>query len=180
MASVDGYYMDGDGEMNWAHRDTNDSQWGEYVEGNAKGDAVLVFGRKTYELMIKFWPTPMAAQAMPMMAERMNQSPKIVFSKTLQAADWNNTTLIQTDACEAIKQLKLEEGPDLVILGSGSLIAQLAAQKLVDQYQIVILPLALGAGRTIFEGVPGKMNLELTRSRTFQNGNVVLEYVPEL
>lgn len=176
--SVDGYFTDVAGSMSWAHRRAEDSEWQSYIERNARGNATLLFGRKTYEMMVAYWPTPMAAQTDPLFAERMNTAHKVVFSRTMESADWRNTRLVRTDAVEEVRTMKEEPGEDLVILGSGSLVAQLAATGLIDEFQIVIVPVALGAGRTIFDGLDHNIELSLTESRAFKNGNVFVRYEP--
>jgi dihydrofolate reductase len=114
----------------------------------------------------------------PIVVERMNALPKIVFSKTLDKASWNNTTLMKGDLTTEVRKLKREPGPNMTIMRSGSIVAQLADAGLIDEYQIVVSPLALGNGRTLFEGVKRKLPMKLTKSRAFGNGNVVLCYVP--
>lgn len=176
--SLDGYFVDASGDMGFAHNDGGDAEWNAFVEGNASGGGTLVFGRKTYELMAGWWPTPMAAQAMPAVAERMNSATKVVFSRTLRSAAWRNTTLVRDDLVGAIRRLKAEPGEGLAILGSGSLVAQLAPHGLIDEYQVVVVPVVLGGGRTLFDGVPSRIPLRLVGSRAFGNGNVVLRYEP--
>ena len=176
--SLDGYFTDGKGDMSFAHNVQPDPEWDAFVEGNASGNGTLIFGRVTYELMAAFWPTPMAAASMPAIAERMNKLAKVVFSRTLQKAAWHHTTLIKGDPGEAIRQMKAQPGEDLVILGSGSLVAHLAPLGLIDEYQIVVNPVVLGGGRTLFEGVRERIALKLTATRSFANGNVLLTYGP--
>jgi dihydrofolate reductase len=176
--SLDGYFVDGDGEMRWAHATHQDAEWDAFVSGNASGGGTLVFGRITYELMASFWPTPFAIESMPVVAEGMNSLPKVVFSRTLDQASWNNTTLMKGDPSVEMRKLKQAPGQDLVILGSGSIVSQLAQEGLIDEYQIVVNPIALGAGRTLFDGVKEKLPLKLTKSRAFGNGNVLLVYEP--
>jgi dihydrofolate reductase len=129
-------------------------------------------------MMESFWPTPAAAKQFPEVAEQMNKLPKVVFSKTLDQASWQNTRLLKGDLAEEVKKLKQESGDPMVLMGSGSIVAQLAPENLIDEYQIVVNPIVLGAGRTMFEGVKEKLNLKLTSSRTFGNGNVLLCYEP--
>jgi dihydrofolate reductase len=176
QASLDGYFVDATGDMSWAHKD--DPEWNAFASENASGGGGLLFGRVTYEMMASFWPTPPAMQMMPAVAKGMNESPKIVFSRTLEKASWNNTRLINGDIAVAVRKLKKETGPGIAILGSGSIVAQLAQAGLIDEYQIVMNPIVLGGGRTMFEGVEDKLHLKLTRSRTFKNGNVLLCYEP--
>jgi dihydrofolate reductase len=121
------------------------------VSGNASGGGELLFGRKTYQMMAAFWPTPAAAQQMPAVAEGMNATRKYVASKTIQPT-WNNTHLLEGNLIDAVRALKAGDGPGITLLGSGSIAAQLGEAGLVDEYQfvIVIVPVALGAGRTVF------------------------------
>ena len=142
--SLDGYFTDRTGDMSWAHN--QDAEWNSFTEENAVGGGELVFGRKTYDLMVSFWPTPQAAQMMPAVAETMNQSPKIVFSRTLSQATWNNTRLVHGSIETETLQLKQEPGPSLVIMGSGTIVSQLAKANLIDEYQIVVHPLVLARG----------------------------------
>jgi dihydrofolate reductase len=176
MVSLDGFFVDGKGDMSWAHK--HDAEWNAFVSGNATGSGVLVLGRKTYELMASYWPTPMALQNSPVVAKGMNDMPKIVFSRTLDQASWNNTKLLHGDLATEVRKLKHESGPDMVILGSGSIVSQLAQQNLIDEYQLALSPIVLGKGRTLFETVKDKLTLKLTTSRTFGNGTVFVCYLP--
>jgi dihydrofolate reductase len=148
------------------------------VAGNATSGGVLVFGRITYEMMASYWPTPMAQKAAPAIAEGMNSLPKIVFSRTLAAASWSNTRLIKGNLAAEIRKLKKEPGPDLVILGSGTLVSQLAQENLIDDYQLIVNPIVLGAGKPLFTALKAPLSLKLTSTRTFANGNVLLGYQP--
>lgn len=174
--SLDGYFVDANGDMSWAH--SNDAEWNAFTAENAGGSGVLVFGRVTYDMMASFWPTPMAMEMMPEVAAGMNSMPKIVFSRTLSEASWNNTRLVKSDVVAAMRKLKQEPGPDMVILGSGSIVSQFAQEGLIDEYQIVVHPLVLGKGRTLFESVKEKLPFKLSKSRAFGNGNVLLCYEP--
>jgi dihydrofolate reductase len=176
MVTLDGFFVDSKGDMSWAHK--NDAEWNAFVGENASGSGVLLFGRITYELMASYWPTPMALQNSPVVAKGMNDMPKIVFSRTLDKVSWSNTKLVQGDMAAEVRKMKNEPGPDMVILGSGSIVSQLAQENLIDEYQIALSPIVLGKGRTLFEGVREKLNLKLTKSRTFGNGNVFLCYAP--
>ena len=176
--TLDGYFVDANGGMSWAKTDNNDAEWNAFVAENASGGGVLVFGRITYELMASFWPTPFAIKTMPDVAEGMNRAQKVVFSRTLDKASWSNTKLVKGDPAAEIRKMKEEPGEGMTILGSGSIVSQLAQERLIDEYQIVINPLVLGKGRTMFEGIKDRLPLKLTQSRTFGNGNVLLSYKP--
>jgi dihydrofolate reductase len=176
--SLDGYFVDGAGDMSWAQADHQDAEWNAFVAENASGGGVLVFGRVTYELMASFWPTPFAIESMPAVAAGMNNMPKVVFSRTLDNASWNNTTLLKGDPASEMRKMKQEAGENMAILGSGSVVSQLAQEGLIDEYQVVVNPVVLGKGRTMFDGVKEKLSLKLTKTRAFGNGNVLLCYEP--
>ena len=176
--SLDGYFTDQRGEMRWSYNAIKDNEWDAYVDSNASGGGMMVFGRITYELMAGYWPTDFATRSFPVIAERMNQGPKIVFSRTLQSPAWSNTRLVKQGLTEEIRKLKSESGPGLAILGSGSIVAQLTQERLIDEYQFIVAPIILGGGRTLFEGIKEKLSLKLVETRAFKNGNVLLRYTP--
>jgi dihydrofolate reductase len=175
--SLDGYFTDASNSMAWAKMD-NDAEFNDFTTQNAQGGGVLLFGRVTYDMMAAFWPTPAASLKMPEVSERMNNGPKVVFSRRMEKAEWHNTTLVRDDLVGAVRRMKQEDGPGMVILGSGSIAAQLAAENLIDEYQVVVNPIALGAGRTMFDGLPQPMTMRCTMSRTFRNGKTFLSYQP--
>ena len=178
QVTLDGYFTDPKGDMSWAHKDPSDAEWNAFVGGNASGGGALLFGRVTYEMMVSFWPTPAATEMMPEVAEAMNRMPKYVASRTLMKVSWENTTLLKDDLVAEVRKLKQLPGPGITILGSGSIVAPLAQAGLIDEYQVVVNPLVLGDGRTLFEGVTRRLSLRLTGSRTFGNGSVLVTYEP--
>jgi dihydrofolate reductase len=175
--SVDGYFTDAHGDMSWA-KEGADDEFNRFTTERAQGGGVLLFGRVTYEMMESFWPTPEAARMLPKVAEQMNKLPKVVFSRTMKEARWKNTTLVKDDLEGTIRHMKAQPGPDMAIMGSGTVVSQLAETGLVDAYELIINPVALGAGRTIFNGIRERVNLTLTESRMFKNGKVFLCYAP--
>jgi dihydrofolate reductase len=170
--SIDGYFADAHGNMDWAHQGQNDPEFADWVSGNASGGGELLFGRKTYQMMEAFWPTPQAARQMPVVARGMNAATKYLASRTIQPA-WHNTRLLKGDLADSVRTLKSADGPGITVLGSGSVVAQLDEARLVDEYQFVIVPVALGSGRTFFSH---KRSLRLLDQRAFRCGNVVLTY----
>ena len=175
--SVDGYFKSPDGDLGWAHR-ADDAEWNEFVAGNAQGGGRLLFGRVTYDMMVAYWPTPMAAKNDPAVAEGMNNLQKVVFSRTLKKVTWKNTRLVSGDLGKEVRALKKEPGDDLVILGSGSIVAQLARENLIDEYQLITVPVVLGKGKTLFEGLEDELPLKQMKTRAFKNGNVLVCYQP--
>src|SRR5262245_27385385 len=177
--TLDGYFTGANGDLSWAHSGMDDAEFNAFVADNASGEGRLLFGRITYELMASYWPTPIAFKNDPIVAEGMNRMPKVVFSRTLENVTWSNTKLVKGDIVSAIRKMKNEPGNDMTILGSGSIVSQLAPEGLIDEYQIVLNPVVLGKGRTMFDGIKEKLNLILTKTRTFSSGKVFLSYEPK-
>jgi dihydrofolate reductase len=176
--SLDGYFVDRNGDMSWFHKAQQDADWNAFVAGNASGGGVLLFGRITYELMAGYWPTPLALKNDPKVAEEMNNLQKVVFSRTLEKAPWKNTKLVKGDLVAEVRKMKAESGEGMAILGSGSIVSQLAQEGLIDEYQIALNQIVLGRGRTMFDGIKEKLTLKLTKTRAFDNGTVMLWYAP--
>jgi dihydrofolate reductase len=176
--TLDGYFVSATGDFRWASNGNDDPEYAAFVAENASGGGQLLFGRKTYELMASYWPTPIADQHNPAVAKGMNSMSKVVFSRTLDKASWNNTHLVKGDLVSEVRKMKSQDGPGMAILGSGSIIAQLAQENLIDEYQMMVDPVALGGGRSMFEGIKDKLTLKLAKTRTFQNGKVYLCYEP--
>jgi len=175
LVSLDGYFTGEGGDISWH---MVDDEFQELANEAANSGSTLLFGRVTYQLMAGFWPTPDAIKTDPVVAEGMNTSEKIVFSRTLDEVQWHNTRLVKDDMLGEVRRLRQGNGKNLAVLGSGTIVAQLAAADLIDEYQILINPMVLGRGRTMFEGIDQRLNFKLIRSRVFGNGNVLLCYEP--
>jgi dihydrofolate reductase len=177
LMTLDGYFAGQDGDISWHNVD---EEFNKYAIEKVKAGNTLLFGRVTYELMAGYWPTPEAIKNDPIVAERMNNLPKIVFSRTLDQVHWNNTRLVKGDMLSEIRKMKQESGNDMTILGSGSIVSQLAPQGLIDEFQVMLNPVVLGKGKTMFQGIQDKLALRLTKTRVFYNGNVLLHYEPAI
>lgn len=167
------------GEIDWFKAISKDDEYEAYTHEGASSGNTLVFGRTTYEMMRSYWPTPDAEANDPEMTRVMRNSSKIVFSKTLQTvvegSHWKNITLLHEIDPAAIRKLKERPGADLMILGSGSIVKQLANLGLIDEYQLVTVPIVLGAGKPLFKGLKER-SLNLLEARAFKNGIAVLRY----
>ncbi len=175
LVTLDGYFAGPGGDISWHNVD---QEFQELANEASNSGNTLLFGRVTYELMAGYWPTPEGIKDDPVVARGMNRAEKIVFSRTLTNADWNNTRLVKDDMLAEVRRLKQGSGKDLTILGSGSIVAQLAQEGLIDGFEILLNPVVLGQGKTMFEGVQGRFSLKLKSARTFKNGNVLLNYEP--
>jgi dihydrofolate reductase len=174
--TLDGYFEGpGKGDVSWHRHGPEENAYA--LEGLKSGSALL-FGRVTYDMMAGYWPTPLAMKNDPVVAEAMNRADKIVFSRTLDKAAWSGTTVVTGDLGEEVRKLKRARGKDMTLLGSGSVLTQLAEQGLVDEYQIMVDPVILGSGSKIFGGLGRKLDLDLESTRTFKSGVVLLGYRP--
>jgi len=176
--TLDGYFVGPNGDLSWAHKGNDDPEFSAFVAENAGGEGQLLFGRITYELMASYWPTPIADQHNRAVAKGMNSMSKVVFSRSLAQASWNNTRLVKGDLVSEVRKMKNESGPGMTILGSGSIISQLASEHVIDEYQMILDPVALGKGRSMFDGIKEPLNLKLAKTRIFGNAKVYLCYEP--
>jgi dihydrofolate reductase len=175
MVTLDGFFAGPNGELDWHHVDAEFNDFAIAQLDSAEG---LIFGRVTYQGMASYWPTDVALKNDPIVARKMNALPKIVLSRTLDRAEWNNTRLVSGDVTEEISKLKRPPGRDWLLFGSADLASTLTNLGLIDEYRLMVNPVVLGHGRPLFKGMQGQLDLRLTGSRTFDNGNVLLSYRP--
>ncbi len=176
--SLDGFFAGPNGEIDWFVAHPSSQEENEYAIDSAKSTGTLLFGRVTFELMASYWPTADAKKNSPILAERMNNLPKIVFSRTLDKVKWQNTRLVRDNIEEEIAKMKNQPGKDMTILGSGGIVSTFAQRGLIDDYEFMVNPIVLGAGRSILSGVKDRLHLKLLNTRTFKSGNVLLQYQP--
>jgi class 3 adenylate cyclase/dihydrofolate reductase len=164
-----------DGRNAWALRGQGpeDEAWNK--DQIMSADAVLL-GRVTYQIWAAFWPT---AAGDNVFTRRMNEIPKYVVSRTLQRAEWNNTTILPGDPAAEVEALKAREGGELIVYGSADLANELMAHELVDEYRLMVFPVVLGSGKHLFADRIDTRHLDLVGTRTFPSGVVLLTYVPE-
>lgn len=171
--TLDGFIAGPNGELDWAIRNDEVTQYSK--EGHASIDMFL-FGRVTYEMMASFWPTPAGKSANPVFAKSLNNTPKIVFSTTLQTADWQNTEIRNELNKDEILKLKQQPGKNMMIFGSGTFVEHLTNLGLIDEYQLMVNPVLLGKGKPLFKGIKDRITMKLIKTRTFSNGIVLLHY----
>ena len=176
MMTLDGFFEGTKKEIDWHHVD---GEFNEFANEQLMSADVLLFGRVTYELMAAYWTTPYAITDDPIIAEQMNAIPKIVFSRTLEKAEWNDTRVVKEDPAGEILKLKQQPGKNIFILGSANLVSTLRKANLVDEYRIMINPVLLGQGNPLFKSENGKLDLKLIKTRVFNSGNVLLCYEPK-
>ena len=170
MTSIDGYMEGPNKELDW-------HVWDEETEKhmfhflNHQVDTILL-GRKSYELFVEYWPSSKES-----IAPAMNSLKKIVFSKTLQNAQWNNTTIIKDNILSEITRLKEQGQKDLVLFGGAEIIATLIKLNLIDEYQVIVNPVVLGKGNPTF-ALDEKLHFKLVDLKRFTCGNVIHYYHP--
>src|SRR3989441_5043690 len=177
--TLDGFFEGPNKELDWHIVDEEVKEYA--IDLLSKVDALL-FGRVTYQLMADYWPASATNPSTPKsdleIADKMNNLPKIVFSKTLQEVKWNNSRLVKENIAEEISKMKQQPGKDMVIFGSGSIVSNFMQHGLIDEYRIIVNPVVLGNGNPLFKGIKDKHNLNLLKTRAFSSGVVILYYEP--
>ncbi|HOY94928.1 MAG TPA: dihydrofolate reductase family protein [Catalimonadaceae bacterium] len=174
--TLDGYYKDQDQGIGWHQHGKEE---GEFSAENMKSGNCLLFGRKTFEMMKEFWTSPIAADMFPEVAKGMNAAEKWVCSRTIPEPGWTNSQVITGELISEIRKMKQSEGADITILGSGEIVTQLTEANLVDAFQIMIDPVVIGSGTSVFSGITNRQNLRLVGTRTFSSGAVLLDYLAD-
>jgi dihydrofolate reductase len=186
-ATADGYFAGPDGNLDWVVPDEEQAKGA--AEGTPDFDTVL-FGRRTYELFEGFWrhavddsstaPDPhrpgQRSREHRAIAVWLNETRKVVFSRTLRDVTWKNSQLVHELDPREMASLKRQPGRDLIVFGSGSIVSQLTQHGLIDEYQFVVCPVFLGSGRPLLSGVPKSVRLNLLEAKNYRSGDVLLRY----
>jgi dihydrofolate reductase len=173
MASLDGFFEGPDHELDWHNVD---AEFNEFAAGQLNEIDTLLFGWKTYDLMAGYWPSEPGKQESPVIADKMNEMQKITFSRKERKVEWENTRLVKDNVGWEIMKLKNQPGKDIAIFGSSNLCVSLIQMGLIDEFRIMMNPVVLGRGHTLFNGLHDKLNLKLLKTRNFNSGNVLLYY----
>ena len=152
-----------------------DEAFGQAMDEAFRNTGGMLLGRKTYDIFAGYWPTTGKKEAAEI-AGLMNSLPKYVASRTLEKAEWQNTTLLKGDLAEAVTKLKAEDGKDIYVIGSGDLTQTLMKHGLIDEYALMIHPLVLGNGKKLFRDGGPKQELELLSSKPTTTGVMILRY----
>ena len=169
MTSIDNF-IEGPNHNLDAFKD--DDEVLNYFEDLLDSVETIMYGRRSYELMLDYWP-----KATGKIAEKMNEKPKIVFSRTLSSVAWN-TRLILDNIQEEISKLKKEPGKDLILYAGSEIVSVFRKLNLIDEYRLVVYPLVLGNGTPLFKDVKNGIDMKLLSTRKFNSGVVLLIYQP--
>lgn len=182
MLSADGFFEGEDHDLTWHNVD---AEFNRFAVEQLRETDIILFGRRTYQLMEAFWPTmgrdPAASGDNLEIARLINSTHKVVFSRTLEKVEekenWRNVKLVHELDPEEIRRLKNQAGKNISVGGS-DLALSFIRHGLIDEFRFMIAPAAIGHGTKIFEGLGSRLNLELKKTRRFESGNMLLHYVP--
>lgn len=174
--SLDGYVASSDGGMDWI---IMGDERADYMVAALRNADTLLLGRKTYEGFVSYWPdavdNPKAPEVDKVIGERFNAMRKVVYSTTLERADWQGTSIARSIVPQEVRRLKAESEKGIRLDGSISVVQEMTRLGLIDEYQLMVHPVALGSGRPLFTE---RVELELYSSEHLRNGVVVLTYRP--
>jgi dihydrofolate reductase len=181
LMSLDGFVAGPNGELDWFVHEgfMIGTEFGQYARELISSVDAILLGRLTYEEFVGYWPT--ATDNDPVITERMNGLPKLVFSRTLNKVGWgkwNNAKLVKENAAGEVNRMKQEPGKDLVIYGSGDLASSFMRFGLIDEFQIFVQPIVLGKGKPQFKDLNERFKLKLITAKPFKSGAVGLYYEP--
>lgn len=175
MITVDGFFAGNKGEIDWH---MVDDEFNNYALSMLATVDTLLFGHITYDLMANYWPTTNAIKDDPFIAERMNSLSKVVISKNLQNPEWNNSTVLHDIKKDEIIKMKEASEKDIIIFGSGTIVSAFTKLGLIDEYRLIVNPVILGEGKSLFNGVNNRPHLTLFKTQIFKSGNILLFYKP--
>jgi dihydrofolate reductase len=186
FVSLDGYMVGDDEDMSWVIESFN-AEMGKDIGKSFEDTGAILLGRVTYDIMSSYWPhaipdgnydydNPAAGSEDPVITERMNNLPKIVFSRTLKSPEWNNSRVVSENIAEAVAKLKAEPGKDLMIQGSASIVQTFTNLGMIDEYRLMMHPIVLGSGKPLFANIEDRTSLELVDTKTYKNGVLSLRY----
>lgn len=173
LVTLDGFIAGPQGELDWFRAD---EEFLGYARELCRSIGAILFGRRTYEMMAAYWPREEAAKNDPIVAERMNNLPKVVVSTTLSQVEWNNSRLIRDRIAENVHELKEKANGDIAIFGSGLLVSSLLPHRLIDELRLFVHPVILGRGQPEFSGMTGRVELNFAGARPFKSGIILLTY----
>lgn len=176
MVSLDGFIEGPNRELDWP---IIDGELHRYVNDQCRAMGAFLYGRRTYEVMVAYWPTADANPSAPDFEVEFSRiwkaMPKIVFSKTLEKTE-GNARLVRENVVEEVTKLKAQSGKDLLLLGGADLASTFMRHRLIDEYEIYVHPVVLGGGTPLFKTLDDRIHLRLVETRTFGSGVVLLRY----
>lgn len=179
IVSLDGFIEGPNRELDWF--EDGDPQFERYCDEMVDSVGLALYGRRAYELMVSHWPNAEANPSSPAelaFARKMNALPKVVLSRTLEKATWNNTRIVRDRVGETISELKRTPGKPIVAWAGAGLVSTLSRLGLVDEYRLIVHPIVLGKGTPLFQDVEARRRLRLIRTTQLGKSLVVMCYEP--
>jgi dihydrofolate reductase len=177
MVTLDGFIEGANGELDWFRFD--EEMWENVHDLLSTVDTAL-FGRRSYQAFESYWPAaaknPSSSKGEIDFAHWIENSAKVVFSKTLEKAEWQNSRLVKENIAEEVSKMKQQPGKDLLILGGAGLAQTFMKHDLIDDYRIRVHPIVLGRGIPLFRDLNERHTLKLIKAKTFNSGVVELHY----
>ena len=177
--TLDGFVAGSNGESDWMIR-SNEAR--QRINSLIDTPDTLLMGRKMTDGFMNYWENIVNNQPESpefTFAKKMVDTPKVVFSRTLDESAWTNTVLAKGNLTDEIASLKNQDGKDIVVYGGADFVASLIRENLIDEYYLVVHPVILGKGMTISHKTENRLNLKLVESERFDSGHVLLHYAPQ-
>lgn len=173
MVTTNGFFEGPGHDLSW--HNANNAEFQKFAIENLANTDTLIFGRTTYDMMASYWPTEMGSADDDETAKYMSATRKVVFTHRPLDNEWQNVET-SDDVVGKMTALKNETGGEISVLGSSNLCVTLLREGLLDELRIMVNPLAIAAGTPLFDGIDKQYDFNLTETRTFDNGNVLLTY----
>ena len=187
FVTLDGYMVGPEEDMSWAVEGFDPAMQADIADAMSREFGIFVLGRVTYEIFVAYWPHAVPydegdalnvaeGKEDPRIIRALDELPKLVFSRTLEGSDWNNTRVVGDGLEDEIRRLKQEPGKAINIQGSASIVQALGRADLIDEYRLYVHPVLLGAGKPLFAQGHDRQDLELAGSKAYANGVVAATY----
>jgi dihydrofolate reductase len=187
FVTLDGYMVGPDEDISWVSEGFDPEMQADIAEAMSRETDIFVFGRVTYEIFAAYWPRavpyeagdelrPSEGKEDPRIIRALNDSPKLVFSRTLGEPGWRNTRVVRGGPEDEIRRLRQEPGKAVSVQGSASIVQALARADLIDEYRLYVHPVLLGAGKPLFAPGPNRQDFDLVRVKPYANGVVAMSH----
>jgi dihydrofolate reductase len=176
--SLDGFIAGPNGELDWTV--TDDEMNDDLLPDLPRTVDTALLGRVAYQDLANYWPSaatnPSSSKGEIAFAHWIDKAPKIVFSKTLEKVEWQNSRIVKGNIAEEIATLKQQEGQDLVLFGGVGIAQTFMQHGFIDEYRLVVHPVLLGSGKSLFQDIKNRIHLKLVNTKAFRSGAILLHY----
>ena len=179
--SLDGYVARPNGELDWMTWDQDDKLI-QFINSLIDSSDTILLGRKMTDGFVSYWENVVNNKPDSpdfSLAKKMVDTPKVVFTKTLDKSTWNNTTLAKGNLAEEIANLKKQTGKDIIVYGGAGFVSSLIKEGLIDEYHLIVNPTAIGNGMTIFNSLDRIQKFTPIQAKLYSGGKTVLSYKPK-